>query len=78
VTLPQFDFAIRGRDVRSCQNGRVRMRRDIPRFARMLEDGLVDATPIITSRYSLAEINETAAASDARRDLSGVLVMNGA
>jgi hypothetical protein len=36
------DFAIRGRDVRGCQNGRVRMRRDIPRFVRMLEGGLVD------------------------------------
>jgi S-(hydroxymethyl)glutathione dehydrogenase / alcohol dehydrogenase len=76
VTLPQFEFAIRGRDIRSCQNGRVRMRRDIPRFVRMLEDGLVDATPIITSRYALDEINETLAASEERRDLSGVLVMH--
>jgi S-(hydroxymethyl)glutathione dehydrogenase/alcohol dehydrogenase len=78
VTLQQWEFAIRGRDIRSCQNGRCRMRRDIPRFVRMLEDGLIDAEPIITSRYRLDEINETLAASEARRDLSGVLVLDGA
>jgi Zn-dependent alcohol dehydrogenase len=75
VTLSQFEFAIRGRDVRSCQNGRVRMRRDIPRFVRMLEDGVVDPRPIITARYPLEEINEAREASASRRDLSGVIVM---
>ena len=30
-----------------------RMRRDIPRFVRMMEDGVVDATPIISRRYPL-------------------------
>ena len=37
------------------------MRRDIPRFVQMLEDGLVDATPIISRRYPLDEINEAPA-----------------
>jgi S-(hydroxymethyl)glutathione dehydrogenase/alcohol dehydrogenase len=74
VTLPQLEFAIRGRDVRSCQNGRVRMRRDIPRFVKMLEDGVVDAKPIITRTYPLEEINETARAAEARENLTGVIV----
>jgi S-(hydroxymethyl)glutathione dehydrogenase/alcohol dehydrogenase len=78
ITLAQWEFAIRGRDIRSCQNGRCRMRRDIPRFVQMLEDGLVTAEPIITSRYSLDEINETLVASEERRDLSGVLVLSDA
>jgi S-(hydroxymethyl)glutathione dehydrogenase/alcohol dehydrogenase len=78
VTLAQWEFAIRGRDIRSCQNGRCRMRRDIPRFVAMLEQGLVEAEPIVTSRYPLDEINETLEASLERRDLSGVLVMDGA
>jgi S-(hydroxymethyl)glutathione dehydrogenase/alcohol dehydrogenase len=75
VSFPAVEFALRGRDIKSCQNGRVRMRRDLPRFVRMIEDGLVDPKPIITSRYSLDEINDAARASDAREDLSGVIVL---
>jgi S-(hydroxymethyl)glutathione dehydrogenase/alcohol dehydrogenase len=74
VTLPQFDLALRGRTIQSCQNGMVRMRRDIPRFVRMLELGAVDAGPILTSRYPLERINDALAASDARQDLTGVIV----
>lgn len=78
IELPAVPLALRGRDVRSSQNGRCSMRRDIPRFVRMIEDGLVDPAPIITSRYTLDQVNECAAASDARRDLSGVFVMGAA
>ena len=39
---------------------------------------VVTAEPIITSRYSLDEINETLVASEERRDLSGVLVLSDA
>jgi S-(hydroxymethyl)glutathione dehydrogenase / alcohol dehydrogenase len=77
VTFSQVEIALRGKDVRSCQNGRVRMRRDLPRFVRMLEEGVVDARPIITARYSLEQINDALQASDARRDLSGVIVLDG-
>ena len=37
------------------------MRRDIPRYVKMMEDGVVDATPIISRRYPLEEINEALA-----------------
>jgi S-(hydroxymethyl)glutathione dehydrogenase/alcohol dehydrogenase len=77
VTLSAFYFALRGRTVESSQTGRSRMRRDIPRYVEMLERGMVDARPIITSRYTLDEINEAAAASEARRDLSGVIMFPG-
>ncbi len=75
VTLSQVDFALRGKTVRSCQNGMSRMRRDIPRYVRMLEEGVVTAAPIITNRYGLEEINDALAASDRRDDLSGVIVL---
>jgi S-(hydroxymethyl)glutathione dehydrogenase/alcohol dehydrogenase len=78
VTLSQVDFALRGKTIRSCQNGMSRMRRDIPRYVRMLEEGVVTAAPIITKRYPLEEINEALAASDRREDLSGVIVFEGA
>ena len=77
VTLSQVDFALRGKTIRSCQNGMSRMRRDIPRYVRMLEEGVVTAEPIITSRYRLAEINDALAASDRREDLSGVIAFGG-
>jgi hypothetical protein len=34
----------------------------------------VDAGPILTSRYPLERINDALAASDARQDLTGVIV----
>jgi S-(hydroxymethyl)glutathione dehydrogenase/alcohol dehydrogenase len=77
VTFPQVAIAVQSRAILSAQNGNVRMRHDLPRFVRMLEDGLVTAEPIITSRYSLDEINEALHASAEKRDLSGVIVPNG-
>ena len=77
VTFSQFELALQGRRVMSCQNGNVRMRRDLPLFVGMLEDGRLDAAPIITSRYALDDINEALAASADKRDLTGVIVPNG-
>ena len=50
------------------------MSRDIPRYVKMMEDGVVDAKPIISRRYPLEEINEAARAADAREVLSGVII----
>jgi S-(hydroxymethyl)glutathione dehydrogenase/alcohol dehydrogenase len=74
ITVSQVDLALRGKTVRSCQNGMVRMRRDIPRFAAMLEDGRVDAKPIITAVYPLERINDAARDADSRANLTGVIV----
>src|SRR4029453_4060200 len=77
VTYSQFELALQGRRLLSCQNGNVRMRRDLPLFGAMLEDGRLDAEPIITTRSSLEGINDALAASAEKRDLSGVIVPNG-
>jgi S-(hydroxymethyl)glutathione dehydrogenase/alcohol dehydrogenase len=50
------------------------MRRDLPRFIAMMEDGLLDANPIITTRYPLDRIDDALRASAEKRDLSGVIV----
>ncbi len=76
VTFPQVAIAVQSREIISAQNGRVRMRHDLPRFIRMMEDGLINPEPIITKRYSLDQINEALHASAEKRDLSGVLVPN--
>jgi Zn-dependent alcohol dehydrogenase len=74
VTVPQVAIAVQSRAIVSTQNGNVRMRRDLPRFIRMLENGWVTAEPIVTSRYPLDGINEALQASIDKRDLSGVIV----
>jgi S-(hydroxymethyl)glutathione dehydrogenase/alcohol dehydrogenase len=77
VTVPQVAIAVQSRAIVSCQNGNCRMRHDLPRFIRMMEDGWVTPEPIITRRYRLDEINEALHASADKRDLSGVIVPNG-
>jgi S-(hydroxymethyl)glutathione dehydrogenase/alcohol dehydrogenase len=77
VTFPQVAIAVQSRAILSAQNGNVRMRHDLPRFIRMLEDGWVTAEPVVTRRYSLDEINDALRASAEKRDLSGVIVPNG-
>lgn len=74
VTIPQVPLAVQSRTIVSCQNGNVRMRYDLPRFIRMMEDGWITPEPIITSRYSLDQINEALHASAEKRDLSGVII----
>jgi S-(hydroxymethyl)glutathione dehydrogenase/alcohol dehydrogenase len=73
VTLPAVEFAILGKTIHSCQFGGARIRRDIPRFARMLEDGLIDAGPIVSRRYALDEVNAALEAALAREVLTGVI-----
>ena len=77
VTYSQTELALQGRRLLSCQNGNVRMRRDLPLLVGMLEDGRLDAGPIITARYGLDQINDALAASAEKRDLTGVIVPNG-
>jgi Zn-dependent alcohol dehydrogenase len=77
VTYSQTELALQGRRLLSCQNGNVRMGRDLPLLVGMLEDGRLDAGPIITARYDLDQINDALSASAEKRDLTGVIVPNG-
>ena len=76
VTVSQVAISVQSRAILSAQNGNVRMRHDLPRFIRMMEDGRLDPRPIITSRYSLDQIDEALHASADKRDLSGVILPN--
>ena len=42
VTVPQLALSVEGRAILGAQNGNVRMRHDLPRFIRMMEDGWLD------------------------------------
>jgi len=74
VTVPQLAMSVEGRAILGAQNGNVRMRRDLPRFIAMMEDGWLDPEPIITTRYPLDRIDDALHASADKRDLSGVIV----
>jgi S-(hydroxymethyl)glutathione dehydrogenase / alcohol dehydrogenase len=73
VTFSAVELAILGRTIHSCQYGGARIRRDIPRFARLLEAGQVDAAPIVSRRFALDEVNEALEAALARSVLTGVI-----
>jgi S-(hydroxymethyl)glutathione dehydrogenase/alcohol dehydrogenase len=74
ITLPAVEFGVGARKIHGCQYGGAHIRRDIPRFARMLEAGLVDAEPIVSRRLPLDEVNEAFRAAEAREVLTGVIV----
>jgi S-(hydroxymethyl)glutathione dehydrogenase/alcohol dehydrogenase len=74
VTLPQTEVAIRGKRILSCQMGQTVVGRDVPRYVEMLEDGRLDAAPIITGVFPLERINDANEAAAGRNALTGVIV----
>ena len=74
VTLSAIDFAISAKRFLSSQTGGGHIRRDVPRFAGMLERGEIDAGPIVSARFGLGEINDAVRAARAREVLTGVVV----
>jgi S-(hydroxymethyl)glutathione dehydrogenase/alcohol dehydrogenase len=74
ITLPAVELGVGARKVHGCQYGGAHIRRDIPRFAAMMEAGLVDPGPIVSRRFSLDEINEAFRAAEAREVITGVVV----
>ncbi len=73
VAFPLFDLALRGRDVRSSQSGRLDMARDMARFLPWLADGRVDAEALIGGIRPLAAMGETLAAARERRELTPLI-----
>ncbi len=73
IDLPLFDLALRGRDIRSSQSGRLDMRRDIAQFTRMLESGAIDVEAMLGAVYALADINLALAASRDRLEITPVV-----
>lgn len=77
VTLNAVEFAIGARRILGCQYGGATIRRDVPRFAGLMQAGLVDPAPIVNRRFSLEQINDAFAAAQAREVLTGVVAFPG-
>jgi S-(hydroxymethyl)glutathione dehydrogenase/alcohol dehydrogenase len=76
VNLPQVLLTVQSRQILSTQNGNVRMRRDLPRYIKLLESGQLDGSKILTARYPLEGINEALSAAASLDNLTGVLVFD--
>jgi S-(hydroxymethyl)glutathione dehydrogenase/alcohol dehydrogenase len=50
------------------------MHRDIPRYVRMLEDGRLDVSIVVTAEFGLDEINAALEACREHRAVTGVVV----
>ncbi|OZM81351.1 zinc-binding dehydrogenase [Pseudonocardia sp. MH-G8] len=74
LNLPQVPMALQGRAVLSSQNGRVRMHHDIPRYVRMLEDGRLDASLVVSAEFALEDVERVREASRTHRVVTGVIV----
>jgi len=74
VTVPQAAISVEGRRILGVQNGNVHFRRDLPRYARLIEQGKLQAEPIITTRYPLDGIDAALAASRDLTDVCGIIV----
>ena len=75
VTLNAVEFAIGARRILGSQYGGATIRRDVPRFAGLMEAGIVDPAPIVSRRFALAEINDAFAAAQSREVLTGVVTL---
>lgn len=73
VEFPLFDLALRGRDVRSSQSGRLDMTRDMAQFLPWMADGRVDPEAMLGGVRPLAGIADTLAASRDRRELTPII-----
>ncbi len=74
VTVSQAAISVEGRRIVGVQNGNVHFRRDLPRYARLIEEGRLLAEPIITTRYPLAGIDAALAASRDLTDVCGIII----
>lgn len=73
VEFPLFDLALRGRDVRSSQSGRLDMTRDMAQFLPWMADGRVDPQAMLGGIRPLSEMAGTLAASRDRRELTPIV-----
>lgn len=74
VTLPAFEYSVGAKRILSCQTGTGHIRRDVPRFAALLEDGRIDAGPIVDRIFPLERIDQAVEAARARTVVTGVVL----
>jgi S-(hydroxymethyl)glutathione dehydrogenase / alcohol dehydrogenase len=76
VSFPASSFANRGRTFHAGQQGGLNMMRDIPRYVRMIEKGLIDAKSMISATYPLERTREAVQAVADRTVVGAVITFS--
>jgi S-(hydroxymethyl)glutathione dehydrogenase/alcohol dehydrogenase len=73
VTFPAAELQNRGRTLISGQQGGLQMLRDLPRYVKLIEKGVIDTKSMITARYPLERAREAVQAVADRTTLGAVI-----
>jgi S-(hydroxymethyl)glutathione dehydrogenase/alcohol dehydrogenase len=76
VPLPGVALALLGRTIHPGQQGGLHAMRDLPRFVKLMEKGLLDARSMITKTYTLAEARQAVQDTADRTIITGVILFN--
>jgi S-(hydroxymethyl)glutathione dehydrogenase/alcohol dehydrogenase len=73
VSFPGASLALLGRTIHPGQQGGLHVMRDIPRYVKLIEKGIIDATSVITKRYTLDESRQAVQDTADRTIITGVI-----
>ena len=73
VPFPGASLALFGRTIHPGQQGGLHVMRDIPRYVKLIEKGKIDATSVITKKYTLDEGRQAIQDSGERTIITGVI-----
>ncbi|RPH58627.1 MAG: hypothetical protein EHM89_12055 [Acidobacteria bacterium] len=73
VSFPGASLALFGRTIHPGQQGGLHVMRDIPRYVKLIERGVIDAKSVITKRYTLAESRQAVQDTADRTIITGVI-----
>lgn len=76
VPLPGVALALLGRTIHPGQQGGLHAMRDLPRFVKLIEKGVLDARSMITKTYTLAEARQAVQDTADRTIITGVILFN--
>lgn len=73
VSFPGTSLALLGRTIHPGQQGGLHVMRDIPRYVKLIERGVIDAKSMITKRYTLADSRLAVQDTADRTIITGVI-----
>jgi S-(hydroxymethyl)glutathione dehydrogenase/alcohol dehydrogenase len=76
VSFPAWQFANRGRTFHAGQQGGLHMLRDLPRYVKLIEKGVLDAKSMVTATYPLDRAMEAVQAVADRTTLGAVVTFS--
>ena len=74
VTLPAFELFYDEKTLLGCMYGGAQVRRDFPRFVRLVETGRLDIGSMVSRRIKLDEVNDAFRAMEAGEVIRSVIV----